>query len=145
MTTGPPRSGGLKFNIRRVKNHINFFGFGHHGHRGRGGVHPALGFGGWDPLNTVNTGFELQCPKDLVTANTINDFFVSAKRTLAGILQFHLPTLFFAVALVHTGQVPRKKPGLVASGSRSDFEKDILVIFGIPRNEKPSELFFQTW
>ena len=60
LTTGTTGAGGAHFDFGGINLHFHRIGLRHHGHRCRGGVHPALGFGGGYPLHPMHPGFKLQ-------------------------------------------------------------------------------------
>ena len=122
LSAGTTGAGGLNVEVLWAELEVDLFRFGEYCHGDSRGVDSALGFSGWNPLNTMNTGLVFQEAENLFTCDLENDLFVSADvgRTAPEVLTFPAPA--FSVALVELHQLTSKERGLVTAGARTDFQ-----------------------
>ena len=102
----------------------------------------ALGFGLGYALHAMRARFEFEFGEDPLASHSANDFAIAAMLARAFAEGFDLPTLPLGVAAVHAQQIARKDGGLVAAGTRTDFEVNVTTVARIGRHQKPSQREF---
>ena len=139
LAAGAAGAGGADLQVARIDLHFDWIGLGHHRHRGRGGVHPALGFGGRNSLDPMHAGLELQAAVDPLSPDRKDQFLVAAQIGFGGADRLHLPTAALGIALVHAGQISCPEAGFIAAGPGPDFQHDAALIAGIRRQQGQGE------
>ena len=100
-----------------------------------GGVDAALRFGRGDPLYTMRAGLKLVARKDPAAGDAADDLLIAAVLARAFAHDFDGESLGFGVARVHAQEVARKQRRLVAPGPGAHFEKDVVLVARIRRDE----------
>ena len=78
LAAGTAGTGGADLQVARVDLNLHWIGLRHHRHRGSGGVHPPLGFGGRHPLHPVHTRLELELAEHALTTDREDQFLITA-------------------------------------------------------------------
>ena len=122
---------------------VDFFGFGEDGDSDGGGVNAALGFGGGDALNAVDSGLVLHEGVDLVAFEDGGDVLETAADAGLGLGEdFDLPLVLLSEAEVHAEDFGYEERGFVAAGAGAELDDDVLVVVGVLGEEEDFELFF---
>ena len=106
-------------------------------------MNTSLGFCGRNTLYTVNAGFIFQNSINAFACYAEDDFLESADGTFRETAHSHLPAFQFYVLAVHTEQVAGKQGSFITTCTASDFHDDVLVVFGVGRDEQQFYFLFQ--
>ena len=143
LATGATGAGRADVQVAWVDLHLHRIGLRHHRHGGRGGVHPALGFGGRHPLHPVHARFEFQLAEHPLALDCQDQFLVAAQFRLGGAHRFHPPALALGIALVHPCQVAGPDRRLIPAGTGADLQHHAALIAGITGKQSNGEALFQ--
>ena len=106
-------------------------------------MNSSLGLGFGDALHAMRTGFEFKLRIGTIADNPADNFLVAAMLAITGMQNFDFPALRFSKTRIHSKQVASEYCGLVATGARAYFKKQIVVIMRIVRYQVFSQGFFK--
>ncbi|MNX99056.1 hypothetical protein D3C86_1314880 [compost metagenome] len=130
-------------NVFRANFDVDVFRFRQHGNRGGRGVDAAARFRFRHALHPVYAGFELQLGKYPSPADRGDDFFVTARFTLAGGKHFDFPPLGRCEALIHAEEITGEKCGLGPSRTGADFKDRAFFVRRILRKQQDLHVLFK--
>ena len=143
LTAGAGGAEGVDAQVLGFDLDVDFFGFGEDGDGDGGGVDAALGFGGGDALDAVDSGLVLHEGVDLVAFEDGGDVLEAAADAGLGLGEdFDLPLVLLGEAEVHAEDFGYEERGLVATGAGAELDDDVLVVVGVLGEEEDFELFF---
>jgi len=132
--------------IALVDLHLDLFSLGQHQHANGRGVDPSLRLGDGDPLDAVDSAFELEpVPHALpgfhraAVLDRDGDVLVAAQVGVGGADDLGLPALTLGVPQVHPHQVAGEQRGLLTALSRLDLQDDVFVVVGVAGDEQGAE------
>lgn len=129
----PWATGAADFDADFVGPNMEFhlFGFGEDGDGGGGGMDAALGFGGGNALDAVDSALLAHGGEDGGAAEFKDNFFETAEFGLASGEGFHFPSPHFGVAGVHAVKVSCEDGGFGSSCARTNFDEGIAMFVGV--------------
>jgi len=121
---------------------FHFFRDGKDGDRCGGGVNPALGLGGGDALDAVDSAFVAHGSKHGLAREFEDNFLEAAELGRAGGEGIEFPSPRFGVTAVHPEKIPSKDGSFGSACTRSDFYDGVAVFIRIRWKNRTKDFGF---
>ena len=143
LTTSTRRTEGVPLDFTLVNLHVESLRFGQYSHRSSRCVYTSLRLGHRHTLHAMHPRFILHRAIHILARHVADDFLVATHSALRERRHREVPALHLAVFRVHAEEVARKQSSLVATRTATDFQRHVLAVLRVGRDEQELDFLLQ--